>query len=295
MKILSFGEIIWDVYSPAERTLGGAPLNFAAFAAMQGAEAYIASAVGNDLLGDEAIAEIEAFGVHCDLVSTLDGMPSGQCLVTLDDKGIPCYRVLEDVAYDHIDYSVLDSKFDAISFGTLALRGSNNRNSIKRFLEENEFTEVFTDLNIRPPFYSRDSVKFCLESSSIVKISDEELHTVAELILGGYTDNDSAARAILDNFENIKILLLTCGAEGAYCYDRSGERYFTPAVKTTVVSSVGAGDSFGATFLVQYLRTRSIPYSLEVAARVSAFVVSKKETLSDEIKGYVEKATQKHQ
>lgn len=46
MKILSFGEIIWDVYSPVERTLGGAPLNFAAYAAMAGADVYLASAVG---------------------------------------------------------------------------------------------------------------------------------------------------------------------------------------------------------------------------------------------------------
>ena len=29
MKLLSFGEIIWDVY-PDEKYLGGAPLNFAA-------------------------------------------------------------------------------------------------------------------------------------------------------------------------------------------------------------------------------------------------------------------------
>lgn len=220
-------------------------------------------------------------------------MPSGQCLVTLDDKGFPCYRVLEDVAYDRIGYSALASKFDAISFGTLALRGNDNRGVIERFLSENEFAEVFTDLNIRPPFYSRESVKFCLESSSIVKISDEELATVAELVLGRYEDADSAARGILDNFKNIRLLLLTCGAVGAYCYDgSSGERYFTPAVKTTVVSSVGAGDSFGATFLVQYLKTRSIPYSLEVAARVSAFVVSRKETVSEEIRSFVKNTTQ---
>ena len=30
MVLLSFGEIIWDIYSQNEQTLGGAPLNFAA-------------------------------------------------------------------------------------------------------------------------------------------------------------------------------------------------------------------------------------------------------------------------
>lgn len=33
MVLLSFGEIIWDIYSQNEQTLGGAPLNFAAYAA----------------------------------------------------------------------------------------------------------------------------------------------------------------------------------------------------------------------------------------------------------------------
>ena len=54
MNILSFGEIIWDVY-PNEKHIGGAPFNFAAHAKRAGAEAFLMSAVGNDTLGQEAI------------------------------------------------------------------------------------------------------------------------------------------------------------------------------------------------------------------------------------------------
>ena len=32
MKLLSFGEVLWDVY-PEDRFIGGAPLNFAAHCA----------------------------------------------------------------------------------------------------------------------------------------------------------------------------------------------------------------------------------------------------------------------
>jgi fructokinase len=46
MKILSFGEIIWDVY-PDRRALGGAPLNFAIHFAARGGSAYMLSAVGD--------------------------------------------------------------------------------------------------------------------------------------------------------------------------------------------------------------------------------------------------------
>ena len=63
MKILSFGEIIWDVY-PDKRHIGGAPLNLAAHAKKQGAEAYLMSAVGDDELGKKALSALDGFGVN---------------------------------------------------------------------------------------------------------------------------------------------------------------------------------------------------------------------------------------
>lgn len=50
MKILSFGEIIWDMY-PDKKTLGCAPLNFAAHSVLFGHTVYLASAVGETDLG----------------------------------------------------------------------------------------------------------------------------------------------------------------------------------------------------------------------------------------------------
>ena len=84
MKILSFGEIIWDVYGPSERTLGGAPLNFAAYAAMAGADVYLASAVGDDAIGREAVESVKELGIDCRYVSVSEKV-TGQCLVTLGE------------------------------------------------------------------------------------------------------------------------------------------------------------------------------------------------------------------
>ena len=57
MKLLSFGEIIWDNL-PTGKKLGGAPLNFAAHSALLGADAVLVSAVGSDPLGKEALGMI---------------------------------------------------------------------------------------------------------------------------------------------------------------------------------------------------------------------------------------------
>lgn len=54
MKLLSFGEVLWDIY-PDKKCLGGAPLNFAAHFVKAGGEADIITAVGNDSLGAETL------------------------------------------------------------------------------------------------------------------------------------------------------------------------------------------------------------------------------------------------
>ena len=58
MKVLSFGEVLWDVYTDGA-VLGGAPLNFAAHTSIQGAESYLISAVGNDELGRKTLEEVK--------------------------------------------------------------------------------------------------------------------------------------------------------------------------------------------------------------------------------------------
>ena len=50
MRIVSIGEILWDVIGQAEH-LGGAPLNFAAHAHKLGHEVFLVSAVGDDERG----------------------------------------------------------------------------------------------------------------------------------------------------------------------------------------------------------------------------------------------------
>lgn len=287
MKLLSFGEVIWDVY-PDAVYLGGAPLNFAAHASCQGADAYVVSAVGRDELGRAAMEKIESKGVKTKYISELSQAETGKCIVTLDENAVPDYNLLTDVAYDYIQKPELVERFDVIAFGTLALRGENNRRVLEQILKENVFSDVFTDLNIRPPFYSKESILFCLENATIVKISDEELPIVAEAIFGGKMDYMVAAEALSERFAQIKIIIITRGADGSCAYDCAEKSFCSAdAPKTEVVSTVGAGDSFGATFLTQYFAGRSLQACLDIASRVSAFVVSQKDAIPEEMPEFI--------
>ncbi len=282
MKVLSFGEILWDVYAH-EKHIGGAPLNFAAHFAKQGGQSYMLSAVGNDDLGKAALMLIKDFGIRTDYVSVLETEQTGKCVVTLDQKGVPHYNLLDNVAYDRITKPDLSGvEFDAFYFGSLAIRNAHNRETVSDIIADNSFKEIFVDINIRPPFVSEQAVKMAFDNATVVKISDEELTTVTKLLFNeeyGYKD---AAKVIAEKFSNIKIVIITLGAKGSFAYDcKKALSYSCGAGEVEVISTVGAGDSFSATFLNKYLSGEGIDGCLKAAAKVSAFVVSRVEAIPD--------------
>ena len=280
MKLASFGEIIWDVYEN-ERTIGGAPLNIAAHAALYGFDSYLISAVGDDDLGTDALNNVTRLGVKSDFVTTKLDIPTGRCNVALGSGGVPTYTIEQVSAYDEIELpSVPLSDFDVLCFGTLALRGQRNIDTLMKIVDTGNFAEIYADLNIRAPFYSRGSVELCLKTASIVKISDEELPTVAFLLDIEYTTVEAVAQRLAHLFPNIKLLVITLGANGSLCLDAKDGRVCRAAAQmATVRSTVGAGDSFGAAFLASYIKHRDIPRALLTASHVSAFVVSSIEAI----------------
>ncbi|MBR3809063.1 MAG: hypothetical protein IKK46_02025 [Clostridia bacterium] len=277
MKILSFGEIIWDVYE-SEKFIGGAPLNLAAHCSKQGADSFMLSSVGNDDLGKYALNKLKSFNVKADFVSVNKEKETGKCIVTLNENGVPTYNVLTDVAYDYIEApdNINDFHFDIFCFGTLALRSKKNLETVKSLLKNSNIKKVYCDINIRPPFFSNETILFALENANILKISDEEIH---------YVYNACDFKNLVDisqKYSNLEFILLTQGENGATVFDcKNKKEYQENAPEVKVVSSVGAGDSFGATFICEYFKTNNIKKSLNKAIEISAFVVSQKEAIPE--------------
>lgn len=281
MKLLSFGEIIWDVY-PNEKYLGGAPLNFAAHFAKQGGEAYILSALGDDELGKEALDKLSLWRVNSEYVSVLSGKETGKCLVNLNDRGIPSYNIVSDSAYDYIDCSSVSEGFDALYFGTLALRNENNRRALANMMKSHSFKEIFADINLRKPFISRKSIMLCMENATVLKISDEELPAVSKMVFDTEYSYKNIVTEISKDFQNIKLIIITLGEKGSFAYDCVNKASFScDAESVTIASTVGAGDSFSAAFLYKYMSGFDINRCLKTASRISAYVVSRTEAVPE--------------
>jgi fructokinase len=277
MKILSFGEIIWDVY-PDKNYIGGAPLNFAAHASREGADTYLLSAVGNDELGCKAMELIKKFGVFIDYVSVNPDFETGKCIVSLDENGVPSFNVKNNAAYDNI-VSVPDEYFDVVAFGTLAMRNSVSLNTLKKLLKAKKYGKIFCDINLRAPFYTKESVELCLENANILKLSDTELDYVFDTFFNiRYENLVQNFYLLCSKYPNIEEITVTYGEGGAYAFSIVEDKIcYAPAKQVDVVSTVGAGDSFGASYLVSRLKGKSIEQSLKRATEVSAYVVSCKD------------------
>jgi len=101
---------------------------------------------------------------------------------------------------------------------------------------------------------------------SIIKPNLEELCELTGEQVEGEEGIVHAAQVLLGS---VRILLVTLGAEGAYCFTRDGAWKAEAAVKE-VRNTVGAGDAFLAGFAVGYVRGLPLETSLRQAVACGA-------------------------
>lgn len=272
------GEALWDVL-PEGKKLGGAPANFAYHASQFGHKSYAVSAIGDDILGREIIENLENKNLLYE-IQTVD-YPTGTVQVEVDDKGIPEYEIKENVAWDNICFTPqleeLAKNCRAVCFGSLAQRNNVSQNTIYSFLDampENEDTYKIFDINLRQNFYNEKTLIQSLEKCNVLKINDEELVIISKMFSFSEADFPSYCKSLLSGY-NLKMVILTCGTNGSYVFT-ADEMSFVDTPKVEVADTVGAGDSFTATFVSSILNGKSVKEAHNMAVEVSAFVCTQK-------------------
>lgn len=272
--VVGMGEALWDML-PEGKKIGGAPANFAYHVSQFGLKSMVVSAVGDDALGNEILDSFSSKGV--DGIIEKVPYPTGTVQVELDGDGVPCYDIKEGVAWDNIPYTPeldkLASETKAVCFGSLAQRSIVSRTTINRFLDampSSEDTLKIFDINLRQNFYTKETICNSLEKCNILKINDEELDTLGSM-LQLHTDSIAGRCRDLMSLYGLRILILTCGAEGSYVFTADDCSYIkTPHVE--VIDTVGAGDSFTGSFTAAIMKGLSPADAHRLAVDVSAFV-----------------------
>jgi len=275
--IVGLGEILWDLF-PDGKQLGGAPANFAWHAQCLGAAGAVVSAVGDDELGREILTRLGAMHLDRSHVAVDAGRPTGTVTVALDAGGKPHYTINEQVAWDYIPAAdgvlALARRADAVCFGSLAQRANISRQTIRAFLAAVRpgCIRLF-DINLRKPFIDRKTIVESLGLTDVLKLSDDELPVLAELLNLPGSETEFLA-ATIDRF-GLDMVILTKGGHGG--------RLRTPradcsraGIQTVVADTVGAGDSFNAAVVMGLLAGHDIERINDYANRLAAFVCSQK-------------------
>ena len=275
---VGLGEILWDIL-PTGKQLGGAPANFAYIAAALGERAAVASRIGRDRLGYEALQALEAHGVESAWMQTDEQHPTGTVRVRLDERGDARFEITEDAAWDHLAWTpawnALAQEAHAVCFGTLAQRRAQSRATIRRFLRavRSDALKVL-DVNLRPPFYSREVIVSSLALANVVKLNREELGVVAGLLDLIGSDEGELARSLQRRF-SLRLVCLTLGAQGSLLVAED-EVAHHQGVRAEVVDTVGAGDAFTAAMTVLLSRGQRLDQIGRVANLLASWVTTQR-------------------
>lgn len=270
--VVGLGEVLWDML-PEGRKIGGAPVNFAYHAGQFGIDTMAVSAIGNDKLGEDTIAEMN--GKHLNHIFPSVPYPTGSVQVSLDEKGVPAYDIKENVAWDNIPFTneieSVARSCRAVCFGSLAQRNAVSRSTIRKFIESapSGCIRIF-DINLRQNFYTSNVIRDSLEHCNILKINDEEIMLVSRMFNYDSSNIENVCRTIMEDF-SLEMVILTCGTKGSYIFTKGGVS-FMPTPKVNVADTVGAGDSFTGSFCAAILRGLPVAEAHKKAVEVSAYV-----------------------
>ena len=275
-KVVGLGEVLWDIL-PERTCLGGAPANFAYITTLMGDQGIVASRVGEDSRGVDALRRMEELGLDIEQVQTDPEHPTGTVNVKIDSKGQAKFEIALRVAWDFLEWTLdwqhLAQKADAVCFGSLAQRSEQSRSAIRRFLGATPpgTVKVF-DVNLRQSYYSQEVICDSMRLADIVKLNDEEMPKIMRLGNFSHKDELSSAQRLISAFD-LKLVCITRGGRGSLLV-RSGDSSEHPGFRVHVADTVGSGDAFTAGLVHEYLHGASLELMNEVANLVGAWVAS---------------------
>jgi fructokinase len=294
ITIVGLGEALFDLL-PSGRALGGAPLNVACHAQrlLSGGTRHphpnplprgegigvVASRVGSDGLGDEIVDALVKRGMTADCVQRDPSHPTGTVRVDIQD-GQPSYDIVEGVAWDHFEFSPewkqLAGECAAVCFGTLAQRSAESRRAIWRFLDATPQAVRLLDVNLRQAFYSRTVLEESCRRATLVKLNEDELPVLAELLELKADAVDNRLFELRAKY-NLEAVIYTRGERGTLLVLESGPVDAPPVSYPAEpdADAVGAGDACSAGILVGWVRGMPPRQIAGLANHLGAFVASR--------------------
>jgi fructokinase len=264
-----FGEVLYDCFPDGEAVLGGAPFNVAWHLQGLGLSPLFISRVGDDPLGHRVRDIMERRGMDTSGLQLDSAHPTGKVNISLSGSS-HSFDIIPDQAYDYIAEDALPPLPDNALFyhGSLAARSPVSARTLSVLCSQFGDNRL-VDVNLREPWWQRDSVRALLDGARLAKLNDEEL-----LLLASAASDDKARMRQLIDTAGLQLLVVTHGASGAELMTGTGEVYrVVPETLTHVVDTVGAGDALTSVLILGLLKGWSYAVMLERSQAFASAIV----------------------
>lgn len=226
---------------------GGKGANQALAAKRQGANVRLIAAVGADSLADEALTLLRSEGVDLSRLVTVENRSTGVALVVVDRNGE----------------------------NQITVAPGANRNLEPSDIEAGGFDAVLCQLEIRNDTVTEAARQatglFCLNAAPARPLPGAVLGRVDLIIVNEL--EYQLLRSQLDGCEGL--VVVTRGARGADAFRREQQVATVPSPSVEAVDTVGAGDAFCGTLVVELARGLDIEPALVRACRAGAIAATR--------------------
>jgi fructokinase len=252
MKIISLGEVLWDIL-PSAKHLGGAPFNFAWHAHNLGHEVCFVSAVGSDEHGNQALKQMSDAGLSTRFIRRMSTHATGNVTVAMDSLGLPRYTIHRPAAYDFPALSpadfhaLLNPTPDWIYFGTLQQMSAPAHDFTLKLLAAAPSAKRLYDVNLRSDSFTPELVRTLALHAHILKLNEQEVPALLEIGAMHGDSREQFCRNCLSTFQ-LDAICLTLGPEGSALLMHN-EYLEAPGFPVKVADAIGAGDAFSAALL----------------------------------------------
>ena len=243
---------------------GGKGANQAVAAARAGADVLFVGAVGDDALGAEALADLEADGIDVSRVAKLEGETTGTALVVVDAHGENQIAVAPGANARLGAQTAMAALEDVVTSGTVLLVNLEIANEAI-LASATRVVDAGGSFVLNPaPAREIDRAMFALGPVLVPNAGES-------IALTGARSPDAAARE-LARITSAPVIV-TLGAAGALVATDEGVVEH-PAFEVDVIDTTGAGDAFCGTLAAELARVASLDEAVRRAMAAAALTVT---------------------
>ncbi|WNS44223.1 sugar kinase [Paenibacillus sp. MMS20-IR301] len=281
IDLLTAGELLIDMISAEfdeevqsgtyQRFFGGSPSNIAMNVKKLGIRSVVASAVGNDGLGNYLIRHLQHAGISTDCIQQVSQATSMVVLTKSKSTPVPIFYRGADYQLTYtrqLKHALMNSKI--LHFSSWPVSRLHSRGTIEQAIAQAKETGLLVcfDPNYHPMVWDEggDGIRYIqglISQADIIKPSEDD----AERLFG-----KQSPETHVENFLKLgaKLVILTLGKDGAIVSNGRQTEHF-PTMAKEIADTTGAGDAFWSGLYTGMVKGYTLRKAVQVGLATSAY------------------------